>query len=109
MEDLSGGAEAYPVPLYSRQAAGEPSSEPSRPEFAYAARSLNRTLITTEGAMLPELLSRTAAQGQLCRAEQGRHRSLLRVHTSDPWSPWQGRRQDHLLSEAGGEKRPRHR
>ena len=57
------------MPLYSRQAAGEPLSEPSRPEFAYAARSCNRTLITTEGAMLPELLSRTALQGQLPEGE----------------------------------------
>ena len=63
------------MPLYSREAA----PETQRPEFAYAARSLNRTLVTTEGAMLEELLSRTAPAGQLQRAELARHLQLCHL------------------------------
>ena len=63
------------MPLYSREAA----PETQRPEFAYAARSLNRTLVTTEGAMLEELLSRTAPAGQLPRAELARHLQLCHL------------------------------
>ena len=57
------------MPFYSREAA----PEVPRPKFAYAARSLNRTLVTTEGSMLEELLSRAAPAGQLRRAELARH------------------------------------
>ena len=44
--------------------------------FSYTVRSLNRTLLTAEGALLPELLERSAPDGLLPRSRFGEFERL---------------------------------
>ena len=109
VHDLSLGVEALEVPLYVR-AGGAEGAEAALPSFSYVARSLNRTMLTTEGAMLDALLERRATggdadgdeactDGELSRSLVSRH---LQQHHMESDTLFLGRQQKAAGEWTGG-------
>ena len=98
--DLSGGVEELTVPVHVIDSTSMPGGT-----FTYIERSLNRSHLTTEGAMISELLDRSAVGGRLTRelisANLARHHgedtTLFRIRQQKCAGTWM-----HPVGSGGG-------